>query len=401
MNRKKGGLAVRRSGTVELLRFLFCVAVLLFHANKYFLKDITANEMITEPFRLTLCTHGAIGVEFFFIVSGFLMAKNAYKKHLNDQKLSTAPDIGVDTVQFLWGKLKAILPYHVPAFIVAVVSWLYLNPMDNLRAAIYVINSIPSFFLVHMSGIGGGKPNHVEWYISAMLLSMLLIYPLLRKNYSVASRVLAPIFALFLLGWMAETGGRVTDVSAWTGICYRSIFRGISELCFGVMAFELVQLLDSVKCNWFVRFLLTVLELTCAAAITWFILVPVPNRYEITAVFVIFLLVILAFSKQTLLGYLLNNPISDFLGKLSLPIYLSQVACINYINYLSLSQLMTPEEQVELCIKYTLALALVTMVVGDILGWLLFGNKRRRRREGGRREKHAEQTVAVEGQSGE
>lgn len=45
----------KRNGNIEILRFLFCIGIVLFHAW-------------VNP-------RGFIGVEFFFIVTGFFLAK--------------------------------------------------------------------------------------------------------------------------------------------------------------------------------------------------------------------------------------------------------------------------------------------------------------------------------------
>lgn len=341
------------------------MAVLLFHANKYFLDDIAVTESIKDAMHLTLFGHGAAGVEFFFMVSGFLMAKSACKRWKMDEKTEKLPDIGTDTVQFLAGKVKAILPYHLITFVIATVSYLVKTRLNPMRTVVFVVSSIPSLFLVQMSGISGGNPNHVEWYISAMLLSMLLLYPLLRKNYSVASRVVAPAVALFVMGWLSQECGRVSGVSVWEGLCYRSVLRGISELCFGIVAFEIVRFMDEKQLNGWIRALLTLIEVAAIAVIAVFFVFNFPNEYEITAAVVIFIIVILAFSRQTLLGVVFDNPVSYFLGKLSLPIYLCQVSCVNFTTVFSKIRPTSPVRLVELCVFSTIVMSFVVMAAGD------------------------------------
>lgn len=66
----------QRNGKIELLRFIFCMAVLLFHCEKYVLGEPS----LEKGYHLSLFCHGSMGVEFFFLVSGFLMAKSISKK---------------------------------------------------------------------------------------------------------------------------------------------------------------------------------------------------------------------------------------------------------------------------------------------------------------------------------
>lgn len=61
MNEKK------KNGTIEFLRFVFCISVLMYHVGKYTLGSISLNGNI----HLAFFPHGSIGVEFFFLVKDF------------------------------------------------------------------------------------------------------------------------------------------------------------------------------------------------------------------------------------------------------------------------------------------------------------------------------------------
>ena len=68
---------MKRNGKIELLRFIFCMGVLFFHIDKYLLNAPVYN---LGPIRLSFFHHGAMGVEFFFLVSGFFMARSVYRQ---------------------------------------------------------------------------------------------------------------------------------------------------------------------------------------------------------------------------------------------------------------------------------------------------------------------------------
>lgn len=65
----------QRNATIELMRFLFASSIILFHIAGT-LWDRKLILFSGEEFKLTLFRNGYIGVEFFFLVSGFLMAKS-------------------------------------------------------------------------------------------------------------------------------------------------------------------------------------------------------------------------------------------------------------------------------------------------------------------------------------
>ena len=115
---------------------------------------------------------GSIGVEFFFIVSGWLMTKKALKLNVENEKL------GENTFEFIWKKVKAFFPYMLISYICALI--LHIN-ISHLRKY-QIVNTIWDLLLLRISGI---KYWHgvlgVAWYISAMLVCMIVLYPLIVK----------------------------------------------------------------------------------------------------------------------------------------------------------------------------------------------------------------------------
>ena len=65
---------------------------------------------------LAFFPHGSIGVEFFFVLSGFLMAKSIFRRRAS----AASPN---EYLGFLAHKYTAIFPQHFVAFVIAV--WVY------------------------------------------------------------------------------------------------------------------------------------------------------------------------------------------------------------------------------------------------------------------------------------
>ena len=91
-----------------------------------------------------------------------------------------------------------------------------------------------------------------------------------------------------------------------------------------------------------------------------------PKKYEFYLLAVMVLLVTLSLSKVTWLSRLAQNPVSIFLGKLSLPIYLSQISGIRLAEYFFAQH--TQGEQLVAAFVLTILLALVTMLLAAPLG---------------------------------
>ena len=320
-----------RNGKIEFFRFFFSIAILLFHLGKYILGEAKCSNGI----HLSLVVHGSIGVEFFFLISGYLMAKSASKLLKNDVCLGNETAIAKHTWKFILNKYKGIWFYHVVAWIPTLMLYCCIHAQSIIDVVRILLESIPSLFLLQMSGIKCISPNHIEWYLSAMVITMFLIYPLLLRFNKAFSRIWAPFGALLIVGYLSHTTGRLTGVSVWMGVAYKSIYRAIADLCLGIAAYELSEYLRTMNLKRQEKVLLSVLEYGCYVFVCVFMLLTLDHKYEVYALAALFVAVAISFSELSFGTHLFSNKLIFLLGELSLPIYLSQVFVIYVItNYL-------------------------------------------------------------------
>ena len=96
-----------RSTTIDFMRLIFAIAIVIFHGKQVF--DVPV-------FGGCLFVRGAYGVDFFFIVSGYLitsyinLCNRKYKEEISMNKLCT------ETLLYVVARIKKILPYHLLAF---------------------------------------------------------------------------------------------------------------------------------------------------------------------------------------------------------------------------------------------------------------------------------------------
>ena len=283
--------------------------------------------------------HGAMGVEFFFLLTGIFLAQSLDKQLQRAEKKTNA---FADTGRYFWKKYSSTFPQHLVAFVVlfGVTVLAHLNDAgwsawERFKAA------IPSLFLIQMTGIRGKPLNHIEWYLSSMLIAILIVYFLCRLNFKVVTRYVAPVISVLLLLWMWRSGHSLTGVTKemklFSGMfIYKGNIRAIAEIFLGAFVYSfgkygLTPLGE--KTGKAVRMVLTALEWLMYGGAVVITILTVPYRYEFLALAFILGGVILSFSGLTYSGKLFDNAVCYFLGKITLPVYLSQLAAITTGNY--------------------------------------------------------------------
>lgn len=295
----------KHNGTIDFLKFLFACLILLFHGNS----------MIgTRP---DLFPSGTIGVEFFFLVSGYLMAASA-QKTLQKDKIQ----IGTETTIYLGKKIKHLFPYVLGAFVITLILRETLNQTNPAKIPSDVYNSLWELSFLWISGLGKVTVNAPSWYISAMLLSMLLLYPLLLKNFDLFTKVVAPAISIFGIGYISYTYGTLFSPAQWNGFFYKGLLRGFTELSLGCVCFTVSQWLMQRRFKQAGKVLLSIIEWGCYAIVFVTSTLFSEGKLSFMMLLALSLGITISFSAQSATAGLFQKPIFPFLGKLSLTIYL-------------------------------------------------------------------------------
>lgn len=312
---------MKRNGKIEFLRFVFCMCVLFFHINaKLFDKGLN----IGSHFNFFL--EGNIAVEFFFIVSGFLMAKSALKKDDNSAPLGSA------TITFMKKKVLAVAGIHIVAFPLTYVTYCIAKGLSLKASALVFVQALPTFFFLNKTGIPVKEILGVEWYISCMLTVMLFMYPLCKKYQKTFTNIIAPLTATFVLGYLTYKYGHITGTTVHNGLVYKCMLRALGEIALGAAAFSISNKLSGYKFGRFEKLLLTGIEALCYLFAVGFMCSTLNVSFEIYVVIALFVGVTITFSNITYGEKLFSNKFVFFLGKLSLPVYLMQNFARNCIK---------------------------------------------------------------------
>lgn len=347
----------QRNGKIEFLRFYFAVLILLFHIGKRFFGTPGAD---ADPFRLYFFDEGLIGVEFFFLVSGYFLAAHIYK--MRDQSTKY---LGQETANMIKAKFFHIFPYHFYAMaITVVINAILLYDVTDKKIK-YVLDSWSSLFFLEVFGFESSWANKLTWYLAVWLMVMFILYPIGRKNYDVFMNIICPLLALFVLGYLDYTTQSLSDIEDWTGLFYKCFLRGFAEMALGCLAFSLVRWMNDRK--WTVRGkkFLTFVEIFGYLFVLFYTCTRYNGQYEFLMLFVIFGLVILSFSDIAPGVKYFNKPWAYKLGKLSLVIYLNQFYCIRLVEY------AIPDAAFYLQCIACIALTFLASILADtIITWL-------------------------------
>ncbi len=338
-------MLTKRNGKIEILRFVFCIGVLLFHAGN----DVLGNNCVINPY-FSFFSKGRIGVEFFFLISGFLAAKSACKIR------NTEGSVGYKTFDFILRKIKTILPYHIIAVILAIIM-LYLYS-DNF--IIEFANRIPGAFFLQRTGISNYDLISVEWYICSMLLALVIIYPLLLKNFDFTALVFAPTASSVLIGYLVKTYGAMPPTYVYEKYTYACNIRGFAVVLLGCFCFAISEKIKSADLSHLSKFVLIIAENICWIVAVYYMISNINIRYESYVIYFMAFGVTLTFGRNINNG-VYNNRLVFFLGKLSLPIYLCQNAARSIVK----------NELEFLSDKMSLLLITVLAVLFGILSYLI------------------------------
>lgn len=300
----------KRNGEIDLLRFFFAVIIVFFH---YY-----------EKFHVGIFHNGPIAVEFFFIVSGFLMARNAKR---TAPAIQNSGELVNTTWKYIIKKISIFYPYFIASILLQfILRTIFIQHTSLKTILIKWFSSIPNFTLAFMAVDGDSTGLYVgnTWYLSAMIIAMFILYPILLNNYQRASKWLFPLISIFGFGYMYMKNGSITEWAGWTGFCSIGIIRAVTEIAFGVSLFELVECwqekVPAQSTSKRTKIFFTVVKWLCYFATFLYAFGFGDKKLNLYAMLFCAVGILLSFSPFSF--SIPGNKLTQYLGKISLPIFI-------------------------------------------------------------------------------
>ncbi len=337
----------KRNGIISLWKFIFAIIIVFFHGQFLY-----ADRMDSVFFKV-----GYIGVEFFFIVSGYYFAKSALKKEYNETSK------GKDTIIFVWNRIKKLIPYMILSFILS-----FAVLVVRKYEADELINSIWNLFALRVFGFNSAKILSPFWYIGVLVFVMFVTYPSLvkhKENYILRA---APIIILLSYGVISHKYNKI-DLSYghWFYITNISIFRGFAAMNIGMIVCYITNLLKKVEYTKLFRWIITILGEALLITVVIGAQYSIPGQYDMIYVLLITISVLIISSTKTYDYRFLSNKVTNYLERLSMPIFINQMSFVHFCQLLS-HKITVSEYQLSLiAVALTIICSAIEMYIIDYL----------------------------------
>lgn len=312
---KYSKISTSRNAELDFWKFFAMIIIVIHHSNKIFEK-----ERIYFP-------HGSIYVEFFFIVSGFLMALSASKKPQGDLR-----SLGTETVAYIFRSIKRLMPYVVFGWIVTFISDLAYYGADKVFTKENFLGLPFSVLFLQVSGMPMTEVIETDWYLSAMFLSMAVLYPLLRYRNDLFTKLIAPILAISLYAIMINVDGHIVGYTGWYAFFRKGFFRGIAGMSLGCSAFAVSRWLRGKFMYKGIPFLLSLVSIGCMVGSAVIMYYEIDGEYQGAVVVLFYIAIAVIASRKASVNVIFQNSFSVKLGKLSMAVFLTHISLTRWLN---------------------------------------------------------------------
>lgn len=198
---------------LDALRFFFALIVVMVH---------------TIGFKLTLI-HGGYAVDFFFILSGFVLSHALLRR--------PASAGGFGWAGFAWARFARLYPLHLATLLFLFVMVGGLNGAGGGKDTLaFVLNLL---LLQGLGVIGSDAWNFPSWSVSVeFLVNVLLLYPVVRWRSRIGAAIVVIVAAAAILWAWGPVFDLFNVQPAFGPILSGGLLRGSAGILLGYLLYE-------------------------------------------------------------------------------------------------------------------------------------------------------------------
>ena len=226
------------------------------------------------------------------------------------------------------------------------------------------MNSLVEPFMIHKAGFTGTEYNEPSWYISTLLLTMLLIVIPLYKYKDKYIYIIAPTIGIFLLGYLCHNYKTIGSPNKWSVIMYKGQIRAIAEVNLGIFVYGLRQYVTDIHLTKLGKWVFTIIEGSLYIAIILFMQYGHESIIDFSVILLWAIAILISMTQETYFhdwtGYIARS--ATWTGKFSLYIYLNQA-----VWYKTLPIVFPNMVYTKICMIYVVATVITAFIVMKIV----------------------------------
>ncbi len=321
-----------KNNTIEFWRFLFTIVIVASHINR----NYAGKEGVTTIF-------GGAGnvLVIFLILSGYFLMRS-YKS--SKERGETKDSAGKQAARYLGKRIKRLYPLLLLGIFTCFIArniFVLHNPVSTWPHLF--VSSILEMSGIVITGIGMSEPDlwfPAGWYISVLIVCGYLVYYLVAKDEDKFKSFTGPMIVFLVYGYwfMSGTGG-IWFKMAFNNLVCNGLLRGLAGISLGVVLYEPIECLKKIKFGSVGKVILTIFNACVIAFVCWAVYSNDANyatgfisgqegistTFYILS-FAIMVLTIIAMMNTDYISKALNNPVSGFLGKNAIYMYIAHRA---------------------------------------------------------------------------
>lgn len=292
---------------IELYRFLFTCIIYIYHFRTY-----SEIQKMKGNF-----SGGYLGVEFFFLISGFYLMKSITKKRNQEKK-----GFINDGIAFLKKRIQRLYPeYIVSICLLIIVS--FIGSRGDFTVFYLIKDGFPDLICVQAFFVNK-KINSLLWFVSVLIWGSLLIKIVLSlisvRNYLIVANFFSFVFFIYAfleIGFLDLTQNKYFYLDGF--------LRGFSELIIGCTIYCIVQYLNDRKiCASLI--VVNIISISCFSFSAFLMFFRGDDRIDFVILFLLMIIVFIEGNREIKIDdKSIRNKVIGVLGSVSYGMYLNQV----------------------------------------------------------------------------